>query len=935
MSSIYSGIKKVNPVGPTQKSNTTHTPPKQHSHIPPDKKPEKKKDKDSLVDIYAEESDSSNFQHRIKNIIGMNPKGSAAEQILLGKFLGSDQGAYARNVLGKNHKGWIEHIATWLKKNQPRLQKEFTETDFSDLESLAYDMYENYLAKQGQLEEGDAPPKAGFNPRPMKKGEGNSPDDYEYTEFIPRGKEASEKWAIKQTIAKQKLKKEKPKELNTGFYKNYLGNRPIREEGQALDTVTSAIVNYVRKNKMHLLKKHGVRSVIAGIQDIARQHSDTPEKSLSDVNIWAKELENMLDRGKYHQIGEGKVAPLYPLVIAGHPFDWNVYDLRNNKMVANVLGGDRSQSKLYEIRIRSSGMTPTTRMKPTYVLTAGAHDKPPYKAYELVEPEGGFGKIEKSPGPGGTTKLRPDQDDVLRHFFKTLGGGRYYGYDLNLVEKGLNQWDLIEKALGAKIMDVDTANELGYTDWDPNDSSGIIYLGNQKNEGYSAGAVGGAGIDEGNLSKTLGALALGTLGAVNAQAHTDTTKSVDQLAKERPALAQRLKDIGATGQVPASDIRARELQKKQDQELPASERRARELEKLQQPNMEEGQIYSTGGGPGQGYHWYKPTPAGLKETDMDKKYESAVMKGLQSEETHTDKQLRRQKRSQEIDAQIQKAYPYLVRNAKTGLEKEFMSMDDAIAFAKRESARSLDSATVVYDRNSKFPVTAYRGSEEVYAKPNVHEGDVVRGPNRWFIRNPNKAVRIDVDYPNYDPSIDNNLLPYVKKPEKPQASNVSQLPPVPQFKLLDLYKQFTTSPQYRKGYHKGMSDDEFETMASEFIEQKLGTVKPAILGQYTEKFLQLHKTVQDTHKGLKEYGEVDTKRIIKFSKENPPDLDYLYQQFIQKMLSPDNNLDPNDWIKKVNEFYGLNYTWKDYQNKGHKDHTNNWQKIIDKYILKR
>jgi hypothetical protein len=225
------------------------------------------------------------------------------------------------------------------------------------------------------------------------------------------------------------------------------------------------------------------------------------------------------------KLEEGKVAPMYPLVVAGHPFDWNVYDLRNNKIVASVIGGDRSESKLYEIRINRNGMTNETRMPPTYVLTAGAHDNPPYKAYELVAPKGGFGKIEKSPGPGGTTKLRPDQDDVLRHFFKILGGGRYYGYDLNLVEEGLDQWELVEKALGAKIMDVDTANELGYTDWDPEDSSSIVYLGNQKNEGYSAGAVGGAGIGE-------------------------------------------------------------------------------------------GQIYSTGGGPGQGYTWYKPQPAGLKEYNI-------------------------------------------------------------------------------------------------------------------------------------------------------------------------------------------------------------------------------------------------------------------------------------------------------------------------------
>jgi hypothetical protein len=66
---------------------------------------------------------------------------------------------------------------------------------------------------------------------------------------------------------------------------------------------------------------------------------------------------------------------------------------------------------------------------------------------------------------------------------------------------------------------------------------------------------------------------------MGAKAHTDTTKSVAQLAQERPALAQRLKDIGAQGQVPASDKRAAELQRKQDQEMPASERRAKELKK--------------------------------------------------------------------------------------------------------------------------------------------------------------------------------------------------------------------------------------------------------------------------------------------------------------------------------------------------------------------
>jgi hypothetical protein len=91
-------------------------------------------------------------------------------------------------------------------------------------------------------------------------------------------------------------------------------------------------------------------------------------------------------------------------------------------------------------------------------------------------------------------------------------------------------------------------------------------------------------LEEGKVAKALavGAMSLASMGA---KAHTDTTKSVAQLAKERPALAQRLQDIGATGQVPASDKRAAELQKKQDQEMPASERRAKELEKMKKEEV--------------------------------------------------------------------------------------------------------------------------------------------------------------------------------------------------------------------------------------------------------------------------------------------------------------------------------------------------------------
>jgi hypothetical protein len=98
-------------------------------------------------------------------------------------------------------------------------------------------------------------------------------------------------------------------------------------------------------------------------------------------------------------------------------------------------------------------------------------------------------------------------------------------------------------------------------------------------------------LEEGKIAKALavGAMALASMGA---KAHTDTTKSVAQLAQERPALAQRLHDIGASGQVPASDKRAAELQRKQDQEMPASERRAKELKK-EEVELEEGKYAST------------------------------------------------------------------------------------------------------------------------------------------------------------------------------------------------------------------------------------------------------------------------------------------------------------------------------------------------------
>jgi hypothetical protein len=142
------------------------------------------------------------------------------------------------------------------------------------------------------LGEGELPPKAGFNPRPMKKGPGTSKDDYEYTAFVPRGEEDKEAWAIKKTVARQKIKPTTLKSLDTGFYKNYLSNRPVREEEveeeQApMFTPEEKIVNMNDPRsdgwRVYKAKSAGTKesSIMKGIQSESVLSEGNP------INIWA------------------------------------------------------------------------------------------------------------------------------------------------------------------------------------------------------------------------------------------------------------------------------------------------------------------------------------------------------------------------------------------------------------------------------------------------------------------------------------------------------------------------------------------------------------------------------------------------------------------------------------------------------------------------
>lgn len=99
----------------------------------------------------------SNIMRGLGNILAQNPKGSAAEKILLNRFLSTQNGIYAKNTLANDGKNWVMAIKPWLERYKDKFAQEFPEVDFSDIQDLAEKFYENFLAMQGQLEEDQAP----------------------------------------------------------------------------------------------------------------------------------------------------------------------------------------------------------------------------------------------------------------------------------------------------------------------------------------------------------------------------------------------------------------------------------------------------------------------------------------------------------------------------------------------------------------------------------------------------------------------------------------------------------------------------------------------------------------------------------------------------------------------------------------------------------
>jgi hypothetical protein len=165
-----------------------------------------------------------------------------------------------------------------------------------------------YITGASPTAEGKLPPKAGFNKNPHKVGPGTSKDDYEYKKFIPRdAKEKGEEWAIARDVknVNSRLGSKKPKELDTGFYKSYLGNRPFREGGMA-EALDSSAEDFMHRLKQGTLKQNPKGS--ASEKMLLKRYIMTP--MVQDMNLDGREWINQAS--KWLAGNKEKLAQQYP-----------------------------------------------------------------------------------------------------------------------------------------------------------------------------------------------------------------------------------------------------------------------------------------------------------------------------------------------------------------------------------------------------------------------------------------------------------------------------------------------------------------------------------------------------------------------------------------------------------------------------------------------
>jgi hypothetical protein len=75
-------------------------------------------------------------------------------------------------------------------------------------------------------------------------------------------------------------------------------SKPAGLKENAENIIVKSIVDHIKRNRLDLLSKYGIKALMTAVANVAQRHANHPEKSVSDANLWSKEVENMLARVK-------------------------------------------------------------------------------------------------------------------------------------------------------------------------------------------------------------------------------------------------------------------------------------------------------------------------------------------------------------------------------------------------------------------------------------------------------------------------------------------------------------------------------------------------------------------------------------------------------------------------------------------------------------
>jgi hypothetical protein len=864
-----------------------------------------------------------------------------------------------------------------------------------------------YLTGARATAEGVAPPKAGFNPKPKQKGSGGSPDDYEYTEFVPRGKEDSEAWAIKRTVAKQKLPAKKQKELDTGFYKSYLGNRPFREGGMA-EALDSSAEDFMHRLKQGTLKQNPKGS--ASEKMLLKRYIMTP--MVQDMNLDGREWINQAS--KWLAGNKEKLAQQYP--------DLDLSDIEG------------LAEKMYEDFLAMQGQLEETTSTGTTAGSAG------------IGGGSGIG-VEASP----TTKILRNK---LDEFVDTSGGGddndelrdrvieMYYedglreteiarieGIPEELVhriidrhERGLNEGEVVSlqaRKIAKQYPIVYATGRLGtvndvdliFKDLRTNKIVAHVIGRNDRpveiNGKKRGGPIYEIRINEQGLKSMGGPISYVAMGNPN----HDDDKGQYMIFTLKPSDKKIEKSPGPGG---TTKLRP-------------------DIEDVMKYMVTSGTYYGNDLIPESNDDWYTFLEKALHGKIMDQDlavelgYVYSMYNGelvfLQQPQTVDGKEIKIPQddwERQDIESPYEPRTPNLKHFNLDDIKETIQSSQGGMgqAYRKVNTKAPLNEYSVVdnviqvlpagldvsqfyakaypeylfnlYNRAERqnFLSVAKGWYDEYKKKHNMKEYSEKRAP--MLIKDIDRIEDLLYTLPkglDFNKFIDVALKQYINHKygtkhwdewknklryqywaayqkagkDKPQGMMSKVKSWFKEDQLDELSPETYASYKKKAGAEASAADKagDFEKGNKRFsginratrlqFKQDAKKVKeeqaPMFTPEDEAKMVNANDPGSDgwkiygtkesaVLKGIQEY-DVEKTRKIEFSKGNPPRLDYLYRQFLHAMLSSSNNVEPNEWIKDQNQRYGLNYTWKDYQNLGHKDYTNNWDKIVQKYILNK